>query len=107
MKKYLIKRIFNWLDIKGPVKRTISKNVIEELAEKTTSIEGSEWDLIDSFDDEDFYEIGQICVSFHYWLTQFQKDGVLRTKTNINKIISKGYIMTDLGLYGWKHFVRL
>ena len=95
-----IYEVLSWKDFK-------KKFVINSISILKINIEGSEWDLIDSFDDEDFYEIDQICVSFHYWLPQFKKDGVLRTKTNINKIISKGYTMTDLGLYGWKHFIRL
>ena len=92
--------VLSWKDFKN-------KFAINSIAILKINIEGSEWDLIDSFDDEDFYEIDQICISFHYWLPEFQKDGVSRTKKNINKIISKGYTMTDLGLYGWKHFIKL
>ena len=95
-----IYEVLSWKDFKN-------KFHINHVSILKINIEGSEWDLIDSFDDEDFYKIDQICVSFHYWLPKFQKDGLLRTKTNINKIISKGYTMTDLGLYGWKHFIRL
>ena len=95
-----IYEVLSWKDFKN-------KFHINHVSILKINIEGSEWDLIDSFDDEDFYEIDQICVSFHYWLPQFQKNGILRTETNISKIISKGYTMTDLGLYGWKHFIRL
>ena len=70
------------------------------------NIEGSEWDLIDSFDDEDFREIDQICVSFHYWLPKYKKIGIQQTINSINTIVSKGYTMTDLGVYGWFHFIK-
>ncbi len=71
------------------------------------NIEGSEWDLLESFDDHDFEEIDQICISFHHWLPQFQKEGPRRTQQAIDKIKSHGYRMTDLGIYGWKHFLKI
>ena len=95
-----IYEVLSWKDFK-------KKFQINSISILKINIEGSEWDLIDSFDDKDFYEIDQICVSFHYWLPEFKKDGVLRTITTIKKIISKGYKMTDLELYGWKHFIKL
>ncbi len=73
--------VLSWKDFK-------KKFAINSISILKINIEGSEWDLIDCFDDEDFYEIDQICVSFHYWLPEFQRDGVLRTKMNINKIIN-------------------
>ena len=94
-----IYEVLSWKDFK-------KKFSINSISILKMNIEGSEWDLIDSFDNEDFREIDQMCVSFHYWLPEFQKDGVLRTIKNINKIISSGYTMTDLGLYGWKHFIK-
>lgn len=92
--------VLSWKDFK-------KKFFINSVSVLKINIEGSEWDLIDSLDDKDFHEIDQICVSFHYWLPQFQENGVSRTITSINKIISKGYTMTDLGLYGWKHFIKV
>ncbi len=91
--------VLSWKDFKN-------KFSINSISILKINIEGSEWDLIDSFDNEDFCKIDQICISFHYWLPKFQKDGVLRTIKNINKIISKGYTMTDLDLYGWKLFIK-
>ena len=92
--------VLSWKDFK-------KKFAINSISIVKINIEGCEWDLIDSFDDEDFSEIDQICVSFHDWLPEFQENGMLRTAANINKIISKGYTMTDLEVFGWKHFIRL
>lgn len=70
------------------------------------NIEGSEWDLLDSFQPEDFDDIDQICVSFHDWLPQFHANGPKRTAAAITKICDAGFEMTDLGLWGWKHFLK-
>jgi hypothetical protein len=91
--------VLSWKDFK-------QKFSINSISILKINIEGSEWDLIDSFDDEDFCEIDQICVSFHDWLPHFKENGIFRTYNSVNKIISKGYIMTDLELYGWKHFIK-
>jgi hypothetical protein len=71
------------------------------------NIEGAEWDLLDSFDESDFSEIDQICISFHDWLPNYSNIRMKeRTINTINKIISNRFLMTDLGIYGWKHFLK-
>lgn len=95
-----IYNVLSWKDFK-------KKFNINSISILKINIEGSEWDLIDSFDESDFDQIDQICVSFHDWLPHFKGNkNMIRTYNNVNKIICNGYIMTDLEMYGWKHFIK-
>jgi hypothetical protein len=90
--------VITWSDFK-------SKFDITSISILKVNIEGSEWDLFDSFDD--FDSVDQICVSFHNFLPQFNNQTYHeRTKHCINKIIENGYTMVDLGIYGWKLFLK-
>lgn len=90
--------VLNWDDFK-------QKFNINSISLLKINIEGSEWDLIDSFKSEDFSNIDQICVSFHDWLPELSENA-FRTDACIKKIISNGYSMEDLGIYGWKLFLK-
>lgn len=92
--------VLTWKEFKKKFK-------IESISILKINIEGSEWVLLESFDDEDFNQIDQICISFHHWLPQFEREGPLKTQRAIDKIKSYGYHMTDLGIYGWKHFLKI
>lgn len=72
------------------------------------NIEGSEWDLLESFEKEDFSSIDQICVSFHNFLPEYN-NYFYEEKTNncINKILNNNYTMIDLGIYNWKLFCKI
>ena len=90
--------VITWSDFK-------SKFDIKTISILKVNIEGSEWDLLDSFDD--FNSVDQICVSFHNFLPQFNNQVYYeKTKNCINKIIGNGYTMVDLGIYGWKLFLK-
>lgn len=78
---------------------------IQSISVLKINIEGSEWDLLDSFNTDDFKCIDQICVSFHDFLHSFSHCKP-RTEACINKIATAGYDMVDLGIYGWRLFVR-
>lgn len=90
--------VLNWDDFKQKFK-------IESISILKINIEGSEWDLIDSFKPEDFKDIDQICISFHDWLPEFS-NSIHRTDACVKKIISNGYAVVDLGMYGWKLFLK-
>lgn len=92
--------VLTWKDFKNRFN-------IDSISILKINIEGSEWDLLDSFDGNDFEQIDQICISFHDWLPEFRKEGPQRTRKAIDKIKSYGYQMTDLGIYGWKHFLKI
>ena len=90
--------VLNWNDFK-------QKFNIKSISILKINIEGSEWDLIDSFNSEDFLGVDQICISFHDWLTEFS-EFASRTDACVKKIMSNGYSMVDLDIYGWKLFLR-
>jgi hypothetical protein len=90
--------VLNWDDFK-------KKFNIKSISILKINIEGSEWDLIDSFEPDDFSGIDQICISFHDWLPEFSNSAP-RTEVCVKKIISNGYSMVDLGMYGWKLFLK-
>jgi hypothetical protein len=92
--------VLTWKDFKN-------KFNIDSISILKINIEGSEWDLLDTFDKEDYEQIDQICISFHDWLPQFKKEGPKKTWEAIDKIKSNGFEMTDLGIYGWKHFLKI
>lgn len=104
---------------------------INEIAILKINIEGSEWGLIESFSRSDLEGVDQICVSFHDFLTlsiptanPFKKIfrrvvsssyamrlGFLqpcsdRTRGCIKKLEGFGYTSLDLGIYGWRIFLR-
>jgi hypothetical protein len=91
---------------------------VTEIAILKINIEGSEWGLIESLDASDLENVDQICISFHdflrltpdlnnllarFWLfTPMSK----RTEQCIHKLKSLGYRSLDLGIYGWRIFLR-
>lgn len=91
--------VLNWKDFKNRFN-------IDSISILKINIEGSEWNLLDTFNKEDYEQIDQICISFHHWLPRFKKKGPKKTLKAIDKIISNGFAMTDLGICGWKHFLR-
>tara|TARA_R110001592_G_scaffold321636_1_gene600231 strand:- start:13239 stop:13880 length:642 start_codon:yes stop_codon:yes gene_type:complete len=92
--------VMTWKDFRNKFK-------IESIAILKINIEGSEWELIDSFDNEDLEDIDQICISFHNFLPQYNND-LYKEKTQrcVDKIIDNNYTMIDLGIYGWKVFLK-
>ena len=67
-------------------------------------VRGAEWDLLDAFDD---FSIDQICVSFHNFLPKFNNETYIqRTEAIVQKLINNGYQTIDLGIYGWKLFLK-
>lgn len=92
--------VLSWKDFKD-------KFNINSISILKINIEGSEWDLIQSFDTEDFIQVDQICISFHNFLPQFNNQKYLeRTQHCIYKIINNDYYMIDLEIYGWKLFLK-
>jgi hypothetical protein len=90
--------VLTWADFK-------KKFGIDDISILKINIEGAEWDLIQSLDAEDFDTIDQIVVSFHDFLPEFEKNHIL-TERCINKIISHGYSIVNLGIYGWRLFIK-
>lgn len=90
--------VLTWSDFKKKFK-------INNISILKINIEGAEWDLIQSFESEDFETIDQIAISFHDFIPEFRNKHNL-TETCINKIISYGYSVIDLGIYGWKLFIK-
>lgn len=89
--------MLTWNDFKSNYK-------IQSIAILKINIEGAEWDLLDSFDD---FDIDQICVSFHNFLPKFNNDTYIqRTKTIVAKLVENNYQVIDLGIYGWKLFLK-
>jgi hypothetical protein len=71
------------------------------------NIEGAEWDLLESFEQEDLQNIDQICVSFHNFLPEYNNYFYeIKTKNCVNKLLNNNYTMIDLGIYGWKLFLK-
>lgn len=67
------------------------------------NIEGAEIDLFNSFSESDFKNIDQIAVSFHDWLyPEIKNDCEFITE----KIMNHNFSCTDLGIYGWKLFLK-
>ncbi len=92
--------VLSWVDFKN-------KFNINSISILKINIEGSEWDLIESFNSKDFSEIDQIGISFHDWMHPFKnKRNESRTQACINKIIENGYSVIDLGIYGWRLFLK-
>ena len=88
--------VITWKDFKD-------KFNIHEISILKINIEGAEVELINSFQYEDFENIDQIAISFHDWLIpELQND----VKTCIDKITDHRYHMIDLGIYGWKLFLK-
>lgn len=84
-----------------------SKFNIDSISILKINIEGSEWGLIQSFDDEDFNDIDQICISFHTFMPQYNNSVYFeKTQKCIDKIVKNNYTMIDLGIYGWKVFLK-
>lgn len=90
--------VLTWLDFK-------TKYNIGPISILKINIEGSEWDLIESFTSEDLYDIDQICVSFHDFLDEL-KHLHYRTSSCIIKLLENNYHVIDLGIYGWKTFIK-
>lgn len=90
--------VLTWEDFK-------SQYDIQSISILKINIEGAEWDLLDAFDD---FSIDQICVSFHNFLPKFNNETFIqRTNTIVQKLINNGYQMIDLGIYGWKIFLKI
>ena len=90
--------VLTWEDFK-------SQYDIQSISILKINIEGAEWDLLDAFDD---FSIDQICVSFHNFLPKFNNETFIqRTNTIVQKLIDNGYQMIDLGIYGWKIFLKI
>ena len=63
------------------------------------NIEGAEYKLLDSFDDEDFEKIDQIAISFHDWMIPEWKD---KTEKALNLLKSKNYEILKINdSWGW------
>lgn len=80
-----------------------TKFSIENISILKINIEGGEWDLIPTIPKKDFKSIDQIAVSFHDWLDHSR---VGDTKKCIDNILGCGFEMIDLGIYGWKLFMK-
>lgn len=92
--------VMTWKDFR-------SKFKIESISILKINIEGSEWGLIDSFNNEDLEDIDQICISFHNFLPQYSNDLYAeKTQRCVDKITDNNYTMIDLGIYGWKVFLK-
>lgn len=76
---------------------------IDKISILKVNIEGGEWNLIKSLRIKDFKNIDQISISFHNWLIPNKET---ETEECINKILKNGYEMFDLGIYGWKLFLK-
>lgn len=72
------------------------------------NIEGSEWDLIESFTEDDFKEIDQISISFHNFVPEFKGSYYEeRTKSCITKIINNNYHVIDMNVpSNWRLFLK-
>lgn len=79
------------------------KFTIDKISVLKMNVEGSEYSIIKSFDENDFSKIDQIAVSFHDWVNSDWKED---TDYCIDKIISNGYNMIDLEQWGWKLFLK-
>jgi hypothetical protein len=104
---------------------------LDKIAVLKINIEGSKWPLIEGFSAADLEGVDQICISFHDFLqlenesrnfvesglrtlrrsTFFRLCGLFqptscRTKSCIQKIKSYGYYCLDLGVCGWKLFIK-
>ena len=90
--------VLTWRDFK-------SKFNINSISILKINIEGAEWDLIKSLESNDFENVDQIAVSFHDFLPEFKNNHKL-TEECVNKILSFGYNVVDLGIYGWKLFIK-
>ena len=89
--------VLTWEDFK-------SQYNIQSISILKINIEGAEWDLLDAFDD---FSIDQICVSFHNFLPKFNNETYIqRTEAIVQKLINNGYQTIDLGIYGWKLFLK-
>jgi hypothetical protein len=76
----------------------IKKYNINSISVLKVNIEGSEYDLIKSFDHDDFNQIDQIAISFHHfvnpgWWSQ--------TQECLHIIHSNNFQIRDLGIWGW------
>jgi len=76
---------------------------IEKISILKVNIEAAEVQLFQSFSKSDFDHIDQIAVSFHDWL---YPQITSACQSIILKIINNGYECIDLGIYGWKLFIK-
>ena len=90
--------VLTWNDFK-------TKFSIDSISILKINIEGAEWDLIKTLNADDFSSIDQIAISFHDFLPSLRHKSEL-TALCIDKILSNGYKMVDLGIYGWRLFVK-
>ena len=71
---------------------------IDQISVLKINIEGGEYDLIKSFDSDDFDKIDQIAVSFHH----FEDESLMENTFECLQIIQQhNYDIFDLGIYGW------
>lgn len=71
---------------------------IEQISVLKINIEGGEYDLIKSFDDDDFDKIDQIAVSFHHFEDESLKENTVEC---LQIIQQHNYDIFDLDIYGW------
>lgn len=71
---------------------------INSISVLKVNIEGSEYDLIESFNQTHFDKIDQIAISFHHFVNSAWKS---RTEESLKIIESNGYLIKDLGVCGW------
>ena len=71
---------------------------IDQISVLKINIEGGEYDLIKSFDSDDFDKIDQIAVSFHH----FEDESLMENTFECLQIIQQhNYDIFDLDIYGW------
>lgn len=76
---------------------------IDKISVLKINIEGGEYDILLNFDVKQFDKIDQIAVSFHCWLN---RNLAPVTQKCIDHILAHNYTMIDLGVFGWKLFIK-
>jgi len=71
---------------------------IGPIAALKINIEGGEYPLLHSMDEDDFTQIDQIAVSFHDWINPRWKH---LTEASIAMLERLGFSVQDLGQWGW------
>lgn len=85
-------------------KTFIQEYNIDKISVLKLNIEGAEYELLNSLDDDDFENIDQIAVSFHDWMVPEWKE---KTNQCINFLKLKNYDMTKINeSWGWFLFKK-
>ena len=88
--------VLSWADFKN-------KFNIDKISILKINTEGGEYDFLNSLVEKDYESIDQIAVSFHDWIYSEWKP---KTDKCINDLMDMNYDVIDLGIFGWKLFIK-